>query len=234
MSLAEEANKKGKTTAHVNTNLIQNADINTTQLELDSSAAAPTDSLREAALSLLKHSHRQQQEFNSKPIKQQLKLKSPLIKSTKPTIFSYIYANTNIVLNKFIMTHEEQLQRAITKGNADLCTELIALGCDVNRQVDNKFPICLACEYNQYEIAEMLIRHGADVNQFDFYDQSALIYAVDSASLEVIKLLIKNGASVSICDSNGMYPLHVAINRQDNEICDYLLSKKAPLNSSNM
>ena len=168
-----------------------------------------------------------------KPIKLKQKQKSPLIKHTSK-IFSYIYANTNTVLKKFIMTYEEQLQRAITKGNTYLCAELLNLNCDINLQVDNKFAICLACEYDQYEIVDMLIKNGADVNQFDFYDQSALIYAVDSASLPVVELLVRSGASVNLCDSDGVYPLHVAINRRDDEICDYLVLKKAHLNSANM
>ncbi len=221
-------------TAPVNKHLIKNADTNTTQSNLDSSSTDSTHFSKGAINQKQQISNNNINSNTNKPIKKQLKPKNPLIKYTKPTIFSYIYANTNTVLNKFIMTHEEQLQRAITKGNPELCAELIALGADVNLQVDNKFPICLACEYNQYEIVELLIKHGADVNQFDFYDQSALIYAVDSGSLDVIKLLIKNGASVNICDSNGVYPLHVAINRQDNEICDYLVTKNAPLNSANM
>jgi len=218
-------------------NLIQYSDINTTDSSIDSSRVQHQQQQQQQQQQNQLQSTLKLKQININKLhkKQQIKQKNPLIKSTKPTIFSYIYSNSNTILNKFIMTYEEQLQRAITKGNTSLCTDLVVThGCDVNLQVDNKFPICLACEYDQFEIVDLLIKYGADVNQFDFYDQSALIYAVDSASLNLIKLLIKNGASVNICDSNGVYPLHVAINRHDNEICDYLLSKKAPLNSPNM
>jgi ankyrin repeat protein len=78
--------------------------------------------------------------------------------NSRSVFFSYIYANTNTILNKFVMSYEEQLQRAITRGNLELCQELIDLKCDINIQINNKLPICLACEYNQYEIVELLIK----------------------------------------------------------------------------
>lgn len=68
------------------------------------------------------------------------------------------------------------------------------------------------------------------MNQFDFYDQSCLTYAVTMADLNLIKLLIDNGALVNKTDTNGVYPLLVAMNRQNDEICDYLLSKGALIN----
>ena len=61
------------------------------------------------------------------------------------------------------------------------------------------------------------------MNQFDFLDQSCLIYALGSADLSVIQLLVNNGADLNRCDSNGFYPLHIAVTRQIDEICDYLL-----------
>lgn len=68
------------------------------------------------------------------------------------------------------------------------------------------------------------------MNQFDYYDQSALIYAVGSADLPLIKLLVKNGADVNLCNSNGTYPLHLAITRQDDEACEFLIESGANVN----
>lgn len=70
------------------------------------------------------------------------------------------------------------------------------------------------------------------MNQLDLYEQSPLVYAVDVADLSLIQMLIKNGANVNISDTNGVSPLHVAVNRQNNEICDYLLSVGAEINTT--
>lgn len=77
----------------------------------------------------------------------------------------------------------------------------------------------------------IFIKHGANLNQFDYYDQSALIYAVSSADLNVIKLMVKFGADVNKPNSNGVYPLHLAISRQDDSICNFLLEHGANINA---
>jgi uncharacterized protein len=76
-----------------------------------------------------------------------------------------------------------------------------------------------------------LINHGANVNQFDFLDQSCLLYATNFADLNLIELLVKSGADVNKCDSSGVYALHLAVIRQNDEICDFLLELGANVNS---
>lgn len=75
-------------------------------------------------------------------------------------------------------------------------------------------------------------KHGANVNQFDFFDQTPLMYAAWYADLNLIELLIQRGANVNLCDSNGVYPLHIAIGRRNDSICDFLLSSGALVNVS--
>ncbi len=78
--------------------------------------------------------------------------------NNKSAFTSYFYTNSNTILNKFVMSYEEQLQKAIEKGNFELCKELILRGCNLNAPCNNKFPLCISCEYNYYEIAELLIQ----------------------------------------------------------------------------
>jgi hypothetical protein len=68
---------------------------------------------------------------------------------------SYFYTNTNTILNKLVMSYEEQLQKAISKGNYELCVELLNKNCNVNQQFNKKYPLCLAAEYNYYEIGNL-------------------------------------------------------------------------------
>jgi hypothetical protein len=56
------------------------------------------------------------------------------------------------------MSYEEQLHKAIEKNNYELCVELVVnKKCEVNKPVNSKYPLCLACENNSYEIAQLLI-----------------------------------------------------------------------------
>lgn len=76
------------------------------------------------------------------------------------SLFSYyFYTNTTTILNKFIMSYEEQMHKAIVKGNYELCKELIVdKSCDVNKQVNKRYALGLACEYNYIQIVELLIK----------------------------------------------------------------------------
>jgi hypothetical protein len=81
----------------------------------------------------------------------------PFTQNTKSSYLSYFYTNTNTILNKFVMSYEEQLQRAICKGNLELCKLILLKKCDINKEFNRKYPLSLACENNYYEIAELLI-----------------------------------------------------------------------------
>jgi ankyrin repeat protein len=66
------------------------------------------------------------------------------------------------------------------------------------------------------------------------YDQSVLHYAIqysnDIPEFKIVKYLIKSGANINLFDINGITPLHVAINRKIDELCDYLLDQGALIN----
>ena len=81
----------------------------------------------------------------------------PFTKNNKSSYLSYFYTNTNTILNRFVMSYEEQLHRAICKGNFELCSLLLLKNCDINKECNRKYPLCFACENNYYEIAELFI-----------------------------------------------------------------------------
>ena len=77
------------------------------------------------------------------------------------SLFSYFfYTNTNTVLNKFVMSYEDQLHKAIVKANLELVRELVEErgGCDVNAMASKRLPLGLAAEYNSYPIVELLLK----------------------------------------------------------------------------
>lgn len=76
------------------------------------------------------------------------------------SLFSYyFYTNTNTVLNRLVMSYEEQLHKAIVKANFELARELVEeRRCDVNAAASKRLPLGLAAEYNILPIVQLLIK----------------------------------------------------------------------------
>lgn len=76
------------------------------------------------------------------------------------SLFSYyFYTNTNTVLNRLVMSYEEQLHKAIVKANFELARELVEeRRCDVNVAASKRLPLGLAAEYNILPIVQLLIK----------------------------------------------------------------------------
>lgn len=78
-------------------------------------------------------------------------------------------------------------------------------------------PIYLAAANNELEIAEVLIRHGAEIDMAN-ESGTALHVASDEHHLEMMKLLMKNGADpVSQKNDGKLTPLHYAARRDGGE-----------------
>jgi uncharacterized protein len=71
-------------------------------------------------------------------------------------------------------------------------------------------PLHSACAISQYEIIELLIRHGADVNAKQMQGVTPLHSAAHNGQTKIIKLLIENGADVNSKMENGQTPLVMA------------------------
>ena len=79
------------------------------------------------------------------------------------------------------------------------------------------------------KIAKLLIEHGADVNIQDNTGQTALFFKYDP---DIIELLIKHGADVNIQDNNGQTAAMKASNN-DNYGLMHLLNKHSADSNTN-
>lgn len=96
---------------------------------------------------------------------------------------------------------------AVINGHVDLVKFLIGAGANVDFVGNNALgytPLIhaatqhiLELEKKYAEIAEILIKSGADINYESYYG-TALIHAVDRQNIEVVKVLLKNKANTLI------------------------------------
>jgi ankyrin repeat protein len=102
---------------------------------------------------------------------------------------------------------------ALLTEDLTLLTELLEAGCDVNAQdEEGRTALIQATIYNNVEVVQILIEHGANVNTKDFFNgNAALHFAARNYSLELLLLLLKHKAEVDIKNINGNTPLSIAV-----------------------
>jgi ankyrin repeat protein len=104
-------------------------------------------------------------------------------------------------LEKLNMTGDSILNTAISWGYANIIKLLLESGLSPNYRgsPEKLYPLFSACLCKELDIAELLIKHGADVNITETYEGNnkwnPLAIAISSNSPELVKLLIQNGAS---------------------------------------
>ncbi|KAJ0170043.1 hypothetical protein K1T71_014649 [Dendrolimus kikuchii] len=75
-------------------------------------------------------------------------------------------------------------------------------------------PLHNACSYGHYEVTELLVRAGADVNATDLWAFTPLHEAASKARLEVCSLLLSEGADPTLLNCHGKSALDVAPTRE--------------------
>ena len=76
----------------------------------------------------------------------------------------------------------------------ELAEWLIDRGADVNAEQTYGTPIFNHARVGDYDICELLIKHGANLNAFDYMEQTPLFAAADGGHADIVKLFLDNGA----------------------------------------
>ena len=74
-------------------------------------------------------------------------------------------------------------------------------------------PLHNACSYGHFEVTEMLIKHGANVNAMDLWQFTPLHEAASKSRVEVCSLLLSEGADPTIFNCHSKSPIDVAPTR---------------------
>ena len=96
---------------------------------------------------------------------------------------------------------------------------MIEKGCNVNFQnVDGVTPILIAAKLDHYDLAKVLIDHGANINlslwPFIWFP---IFYAVEAEKPDLTSLLIENGSYVNVKNCNGFTPFRHTIVHNENQ-----------------
>lgn len=102
---------------------------------------------------------------------------------------------------------------------------LLDKGANVNEQDnDSQAPLYEACMVGNKSAAEILLAHGADVNDGeDVYGYTALHAAVSAKNLELVKLLVEKDADILVKNKQGRDPLAMAASEGETEILRFLI-----------
>ncbi|KAJ8920433.1 hypothetical protein NQ315_005301 [Exocentrus adspersus] len=118
---------------------------------------------------------------------------------------------------------------AAKKGNLARVQRLVTaenINCR-DAQGRNSTPLHLAAGYNNVEVAEFLLEHGADVNAQDKGGLIPLHNASSYGHLDIAALLIKFNTVVNATDKWGFTPLHEAAQKGRTQLCALLLAHGA-------
>lgn len=133
------------------------------------------------------------------------------------------------------------LHYAAKKGLNQVLSEMLTVGCDVNRVTpfDAFTALHLACSYPDKEISRCmvgeLLAHGGDVTREDYCGRTPLIIAAELGHAEVVGMLCTHGSDVNHRISEEEYPSGVAQalkfvtwpQKDKDEICDPFLGNSA-------
>jgi len=110
----------------------------------------------------------------------------------------------------------------------DIILLLLSNNADVNLTNElGETPLISAVQLNyeddNFNLVDLLLNNGANVNQIDNEDISALMYAVFNDNIPDVLLLLEHGANVNQVNNEGISVLMLAISAKNTNIVDILL-----------
>ena len=106
---------------------------------------------------------------------------------------------------------QDQLLKAISKGNVEEVENIILKRVEVDIKVLGPFILCLAISYNQSQVVKSLIKLGVNINGVCTLSKTPLHVATLIGSEEIVRLLIQGGVNMNSRDGQGYTTLHQSI-----------------------
>lgn len=126
----------------------------------------------------------------------------------------------------------EHLHKAIMRRDLELITKIVESG-DVKIDVPDKFGfsgLMQASQKGYYDVAEVLLSHGADVGAQNDAGKTALMLACFAGQLDIVQLLRKHDADYDSYDKGGSSPIHWAVDGGNVKLLDWIIADGADVN----
>lgn len=102
---------------------------------------------------------------------------------------------------------------------------LLDAGADPNwDDLSDNSLLDLLIYYADLDWLKLLLEYRIDINKKNSYQLDALLFAVQSESLEVVKFFVESGANLRTVDKDGNTPLMLAIREEYRENAEYLVT----------
>lgn len=138
----------------------------------------------------------------------------------------------NININKRIKRGKSLFHVACKYGHMNIISLLIDKA-KINKQTkhhdkNHQTPLHITIEHFHIDVVKLLISYRAELNVLDYYKRLPIHYVSPgkTGNMVLFELLIKNGTSVD-SKYNGVTMLYQAVEDNEIEIVDYLMSLKA-------
>lgn len=101
------------------------------------------------------------------------------------------------------------IYEAVAKGDTAVVLQYLSSGKDIDApdNINNNTPLMIAVLYDRYDVADILIKHGADMNILNKEGSTALHMAAFFCRKEIVQLLVNGGADKSIKNKAGATPI---------------------------
>uniref|UniRef100_A0A9J7XYT5 Ankyrin 2a, neuronal n=1 Tax=Cyprinus carpio carpio TaxID=630221 RepID=A0A9J7XYT5_CYPCA len=136
-----------------------------------------------------------------------------------------------------IRSHTTASRYLSKKNQTQIASALLQYGAETNaltKQGSGLTPLHLAAQEDRVQVAEILVKHEANVDQQTKLGYTPLIVACHYGNVKMVNFLLQNGANVNAKTKNGYTPLHQAAQQGNTHIINVLLQHGAKPNAVTM
>jgi ankyrin repeat protein len=127
------------------------------------------------------------------------------------------------------------LDMAVVKRNKKIANLLLQSGANVEGVPgeEKDWPLAIAMEHGYYEIAQLLIDHGANIYRKGINNYNIIDYALSNGRVDSLKFLFSNRMDLNLTVREPLKetPLHIAASNCRIEVAQFLIDHGANLNS---